>query len=132
MQLQVTGGTLTIGTTGLTFLVGDGVADTAITARGTIAQLNAALAGLTYAPPTNASGGFTLSLRTSDLGNTGAGGPLIDIDSIDLNVTPANDPPDAVDDARTVAEDSGATTLDPTANVLGTATSNGGRIIVGY
>ncbi len=116
VQLTASGGTMTIGTTGLTFVVGDGVADPAITARGTVAQLTTALANLSYAPPANASGGFTIVLRTSDLGNTGSGGPLIDIDTITLDVTPANDPPDAVDDARTVAEDSSATSLGPLAN----------------
>ena len=116
IQLTASGGTMTIGTAGLTFLVGDGLADPAITARGTIAQLTAALAGLSYTPPANASGGFTIVLRTSDLGNTGSGGPLIDIDTITLDVTAANDPPDAVDDTRTVAEDTAATLLNPLGN----------------
>jgi len=116
VQLSVTGGTLTIGTAGLTFLVGDGTADTTLTARGTVAALNTALASLTYTPPPDISGAFTLTINTNDRGFAGGGGPLLDIDSIAIDVTAVNDPPDAVDDAKTVVEDQAVTSMNPLAN----------------
>jgi hypothetical protein len=65
--LSVTNGTLTLnGTTGLTFTSGDGTVDATMTLRGTVANINTALNGLSYAPTLNYSSGAILTLNTVD------------------------------------------------------------------
>jgi hypothetical protein len=87
-QLIVTNGTLTLsGVAGLAFSVGDGTADVTMTFTGTMANINAALAGMTLAPTANFSGSASLEILTSDLGNTGAGGPLTADNTIDISVS---------------------------------------------
>src|SRR5207253_11093239 len=66
---------------------------TSIVLLAKIIDINAALAGLTYTPPTNTSGTATLTITTNDLGNTGSGGPKSDTDTTSLIITPVNDPP---------------------------------------
>ncbi len=67
VTLSVTNGTLTLGSvSGLTFVSGDGTADTTITVRGTIASINTALNGLSYTPTANYNGSATLTLATLD------------------------------------------------------------------
>jgi VCBS repeat-containing protein len=67
VSLNVAHGTLTLGTTtGLTFTTGNGTANTAMTFSGTQAQLNAALASLTYRPAADYNGSDTLGFSTSD------------------------------------------------------------------
>ena len=61
--------------------------------RGTLAELNAALDGLTFTPTADYNGSATLTVTTNDLGNTGNGGPMIDTDSIAITVDPTNDDP---------------------------------------
>jgi hypothetical protein len=57
LTLTVTHGLLTLsGLTGLTFTVGDGTADATMTFTGTMANINAALNGMAYAPTTNYNG----------------------------------------------------------------------------
>jgi hypothetical protein len=78
MSLSVLHGKLTLaGTAGLTFLVGDGKADGTMTFRGTIAAINAALNGLTYAPDRGFVGSDGLTITTDDLGS-GLGDALFD------------------------------------------------------
>src|SRR4029079_7522739 len=60
---------------------------------GTIAQINAALEGMTYKPFANFAGPAQITIVTSDRGHSGQGGPQIDTDTIDLFVNPVNDPP---------------------------------------
>ena len=57
---------------GLTFTAGAN-GSAAMTVQGTLANINAALNGLTYTPPSNLTnnGSDTLTLVTNDLGNTG-------------------------------------------------------------
>lgn len=94
ITLSVTNGTLTLaGTTGLSFTTGDGTADSTLVFTGTLANINAALATLTYNPTANYSGSAVLSITTSDLGNTGTGGTLTDTDTVDITVNAANDAP---------------------------------------
>ena len=67
VTLSVTNGTLTLaGTTGLTFTVGTGTANTTMTFRGTAAAINTALNGLSYSPTANYNGSATLTLATKD------------------------------------------------------------------
>jgi hypothetical protein len=87
MTLSAADGLLTLsGTTGLTFLAGDGTADAALTARGTLADLNAALDGLVLAPGPGYSGTTSVQMTANDLGNTGAGGALSDTDAVTVVV----------------------------------------------
>jgi VCBS repeat-containing protein len=94
VTLAVSHGTLTLSTiTGLTFSSGDGVADTTMTFRGTLAAVNTALRGMAYRPDANYNGPDTLTITTSDQGNTGSGGVLTDSDSVAINVLAVNDAP---------------------------------------
>ncbi|WP_309242985.1 Ig-like domain-containing protein [Hyalangium versicolor] len=63
-----------------------------------------------YTPPVGFNGTVTFTYTVSD-GNGGT-----DTATVTVNVTPVNDPPTAVDDTFTVAEDSSATALDVLAN----------------
>ncbi|MDY7231400.1 Ig-like domain-containing protein [Hyalangium rubrum] len=63
-----------------------------------------------FTPAANFAGTVTFTYTISD----GRGGT--DIATVTVTVTEANDPPDAVNDAVTVAEDSGATVVDVLAN----------------
>ena len=55
----------------------------------------------------NFNGSDTLTVLTSDAGNTGTGGPLTDSDTVAITVTAANDAPvNTVPGAQSVAEDS--------------------------
>lgn len=94
VTLTVTNGTLTLaGTNGLTFSNGDGNADSSVTFSGTLANINAALSTLTYISAANYNGTATLSITTSDLGNTGTGGVLTATDSVTIIVNALNDAP---------------------------------------
>ncbi len=94
VQLSVVAGTLTLSrTTGLFFLVGDGNADASMEFRGPLGAVNAALEGLRYVPGLNFNGSDTLSITTNDRGNTGAGGPQTDTDTVALTITAVNDAP---------------------------------------
>ncbi len=102
MSVSVSHGTLSLsGTSGLSFTfsdangvgAGDGTADAAMTFRGTLADINAALSGLVYTPGADYNGSDTLSYVVNDLGNTGSGGPLTVSVSTAITVTPVNDPP---------------------------------------
>ncbi|MEJ8855830.1 tandem-95 repeat protein [Variovorax robiniae] len=94
VQLSVTTGTLTAANgTGVT-VAGSGTAS--IVLSGTVADINAYLASAAapvYVPVPEASGPVTLSMITSDAGNSGAGGPLTDSDTALINVVAINDAP---------------------------------------
>ena len=91
--LGVSDGTLTLnGTAGLTITSGSDGTD-AMTFRGAAVDINTALEGLSYSPNLDFNGGDSLSITTSDLGNTGVGGILIDQDSVAITVTAVNDAP---------------------------------------
>jgi len=74
VSLAVTNGTLRLSqTTGLTIVSGaDG--SSAVGVKGTLADLNAALDGLTFIPDPNFHGSAGIGLSINDLGNTGLGG----------------------------------------------------------
>ncbi|MFN8633983.1 MAG: Calx-beta domain-containing protein [Chloroflexota bacterium] len=103
VALTATNGTLTLsGTAGLDFAFapdangspsGDGTADATMTFRGTIAAVNTALSGLTFAPTANYNGPASVQIVTNDLGNSGPGGAKTDDDTVSITVTAVNDAP---------------------------------------
>ncbi|HWT14739.1 MAG TPA: Ig-like domain-containing protein [Patescibacteria group bacterium] len=98
VQLAATNGTLTLaGTTGLAFTTGDGTADSTMTFSGTLANINVAIASLSFAPTANFNGAALLTITANDLGNTGPGGPQSDSDSVTINVIAIDDAPVAND-----------------------------------
>ncbi|MBL8244599.1 MAG: hypothetical protein JNL89_10425 [Rhodanobacteraceae bacterium] len=100
VQLSVSNGTLTLsGTSGLSFTLGGGTGFSAITFTGTLANVNAALAGMAYVPTANYFGPAQLSITSNDQGNTGTGGALSDSDVVAITVNPVNDPPVATADS---------------------------------
>jgi hypothetical protein len=94
LTLSAASGVITLaGTAGLTFSLGDGTADGTMTFSGTVAAINAALDGLSFAPTSNFNGAAALEVSTSDQGNTGAGGALSDLDAVTIAVNAVNDAP---------------------------------------
>ncbi|MBI5570043.1 MAG: hypothetical protein HY914_08870 [Desulfomonile tiedjei] len=80
-------GSLTLGSTnGLTFGLGDGTADSFMVLNGTMADVNAALNGMSFTPLTGYSGSASVTVVTNDMGNTGTGGPRIDVDTVSIAV----------------------------------------------
>ncbi len=85
VDLSATGGTLALGdTSGLTSVNGDG--SDSVSMLGPQDALNAALEGLVFTPNNGFTGDAELTITTSDLGQTGAGGVLTDTDSILITV----------------------------------------------
>ena len=87
VTLTATKGTITLsGTGGLSFLTGDGAADAASSFTGAVANINAALNGLSFKPALNYSGAAALQIVTNDQGSTGAGGAKSDTDAVSITV----------------------------------------------
>jgi VCBS repeat-containing protein len=97
--LHVSNGVLNVATSGATVSGGN---TATVTLSGSAAQINTALAGLTYKGASNYSGPDTLSVQTSD-------GSLSDIDNVAITVTAVNDAPAGTDSAVTTAEDTSYT-----------------------
>jgi hypothetical protein len=116
--LSVAHGTLTLSrTTGLTFLAGDGTGDAAMQFRGSVANINAALAGMRYRPAPGYSGLDSLQITTNDQGYSGSGGAKTDADAVSLSVNAVNHPPvHTLPASAAIDED--------TSLVFGTATGN--------
>jgi Ca2+-binding RTX toxin-like protein len=93
VDLSVTTGLLTLsGELGLTFLQGS-LSNDVMQFTGSVSDINAALEGMTYTPPSQFAGAVTLRLAMSDRGNTGAGVALSDVDDVTITVTAVDDPP---------------------------------------
>jgi uncharacterized repeat protein (TIGR01451 family) len=87
VTLTANNGQITLSSTsGLSFTVGDGVADAQMTFTGAIANINAALNGLVFTPAPGYDGAASLQIVTNDQGNTGVGGALTDTDNVNINV----------------------------------------------
>src|SRR5262249_34482967 len=94
VTLTSTNGVLSLsGIAGLAFGAGDGAADATMTFDGTVAAINTALAGLTFAPTGDYSGPASVRIVTNDLGATGVGGALTDDDTVNITVNAVNDLP---------------------------------------
>ncbi len=107
VTLSASVGTLTLATTaGLTFISGDGNADSSMVFEGTQTAINTALDGMDYNPPLLLLGNANIDITTSDKGATGAGGAKTDSDTLIVGVSPANQPPvNSVPGAQTMVED---------------------------
>jgi len=94
-RLQVNAGTLGVTLSGVTTISAGSNGSGDLTLRGTVADINATLASLTYTGAANANGpaAATLTLTTNDGGNTGTGGALQDVDAATISITPVNDAP---------------------------------------
>ena len=85
--LTITNGTASLATVvGLSFSLGDGTDDSAMTFQGTIADINNALDGLVFTPTASFNGIASVAILTDDLGNSGAGGAQTDSDLIEIAV----------------------------------------------
>ena len=94
ITLSVTNGELNLASiAGLSFTSGDGSNDAAMDFTGTVANINNALATLTYRSAINYFGANTFTITTNDLGNTGPGGAYSDTDTVSINVLSVNDAP---------------------------------------
>ncbi len=94
ITLTATNGTITLSqTSGLSFIVGSGAGDAVMTFTGTLADLNAALDGLSFSPTPSFNGSASLQIVTNDQGNIGAGGPLSDADTVNIAVNAVDDAP---------------------------------------
>ena len=86
VTLTVSDGTLTLNTTdGLTITDGAN-GSAAMTLTGTIANLNAALDGLSYTPDAGYIGSDALQVHTDDLGNCGVGGAKTADGTVNISV----------------------------------------------
>ena len=87
VTLSATNGTLNLQSTqGLSFSTGDGSTDASMTFTCTIADINAALEGMTFVATSGYTGSAGVQIITNDLGNSGAGGALNDTDSVAITV----------------------------------------------
>jgi hypothetical protein len=87
IKLVATQGTVTLANTiGLSFIQGDGIADTSLIITGTLANVNTALNGLQFNPTPNFDGNASVQIITSDQGNTGSGGTYSDTDTVNISV----------------------------------------------
>ena len=93
VTLSVASGTLTLGSLAGLSVAGGANGSSTVTVQGTLAAINAGLQGLTYQGNLNFNGGDSLSITTSDLGNTGLGGAQSDSDSVAITVNAVNDAP---------------------------------------
>gem|GEM_PF-2450695 len=91
--LAATNGLLTLsGTAGLSFSVGSGMDDATMTFDGTIADINAALNGLSFVPTSGYIGSASLQITTNDLGHSGTGEEKTDDDTIGISVIDGTNP----------------------------------------
>ena len=86
VSLSTTQGLMTLSrTTGLAFTLGDGTGDNVMLFVGTIANINAALNGMTFVPTPGFDGTATIQIVTSD-SPSNVTVELFDIDNIDISV----------------------------------------------
>jgi RHS repeat-associated protein len=108
VTLEVQTGVLNLPTSGLSFSEGDGTDDTRVVFTGTLSDINAALAALSYTTALDDVSSDILSVTVSDLGGTGTPGTQQSALDVSIAVTPVNDAPgfSLTGDPPTVDEDS--------------------------
>jgi predicted outer membrane repeat protein len=110
VKLEVSSGSLTLGSVaGLGSVSGN--ATNLVTLTGSIAELNAALEGLTYQPAADFNGSDTLNITVNDQGNSGAGNTPLTIGSVNISVSPQNDEPSATNLTQIQAYTEGAASV---------------------
>ncbi|HJS09211.1 MAG TPA: hypothetical protein VJ809_16190, partial [Pirellulales bacterium] len=112
LVLDGTNGTITLASAaGITFIEGAGTNDSRMVLRGTLADLNLALDGLTFQPGALAA---HLSITLSDLGGGGSGGAASAMQTIDIGQSLPPPPPPALppDDGGASASDGAASDSD--------------------
>jgi hypothetical protein len=77
---------------GLVFGMGDGLNDPVMEFSGTLADINAALNGLTFVPQPGFTGDASITLEVNDGGNTGSGGALDDTGVLGITVVDPGPP----------------------------------------
>lgn len=117
VTLSVAHGTITIADfSKLTFTTGDGTSDAKMVFTGTIADINAALKGLSYLGNQDYNGDDSLAVSIDDQGHNGSGGNLSASNSVHFQVTAVNDAPvNTVPTAQTVNEDTALVFTGPNA-----------------
>ena len=112
VTLSATNGSVLVGpAVGAASITGDGTATVTIT--GSAGDVNSALSGMSFTPTLGYSGAGSLQIVTNDQGNTGAGGPLSDSDTVAITV--ANNVPASVSmtaSTLSYAENDSATPVD--------------------
>jgi hypothetical protein len=100
MTITATQGTITLngfngnGVPGLLFNQGSGGGDVSMTFQGTQEAINQALNGMQFTPlDPNYSGPASVRFFVNDLGNTGAFGPQLDDQTVQIIIQPVNQPP---------------------------------------
>ena len=119
-NVSVSNGAVTLASTsGLTLVIGSGVADAAVMVRGTLTNVNAALNGLIYLGGANYNGADQVVVRVSDLGWTGANGARYASYQVNVTVTAVNDGPTlTVPGSQAVNEDTNLTLSPGNGNAL--------------
>jgi ELWxxDGT repeat protein/VCBS repeat-containing protein len=118
VTIAAANGVLSLPTTGLTLLQGNGNQNSRITFEGTLAAINSALANLVYRSFIGFTGFETISISANDEGNSGIGTPLSDTKTLFINVGGAiNNPPAANNDTYSILRN-GTLTV-PGTGVLG-------------
>lgn len=91
VALTATNGLLTLGgTTGLSFITGDGTADATMTFEGALTDINLALNGMSFLPTGGYNGPASLQIASNDLGLSGSGGNQVDSDTVAITVNSLN------------------------------------------
>ncbi len=118
VTVSATNGTLSLsGLGGLTFSAGDGVSDATMTFTGSTANVNAALAGMSFRPTASYVGSATVQIVTKD-GSTSVNGQVVsDTDSFTINVNAAVAPVLSGTAAVTFTENGAKVAVDPLVNV---------------
>ena len=92
-------------TDNLSSVAGDGTS--VVTISGSITSINVAMDGLLYRPKDDYFGQDLISLRSNDRGNTGFGGPQVEVSTIDVQIGAINDAPvNNVPSSQSIDEDS--------------------------
>ena len=119
-KLTVTNGMLNVSLAGGATISSGALGSATLTLSGTQAQINAALASLTYQGKSNFAGSDTLSVVSTD----NAGTPLSDTDTVAITVSAINDAPVGVNDAGAATEAGGVANGTAGTNATGTVLTN--------
>ncbi len=95
MRLEVDAGVMAISLAGNATISHGANVSADLTIEGTVADINQTIQSLTYRGDIDVTGiaADQLTITTNDGGNTGSGGPLVAIDTIQIDITDVNDSP---------------------------------------